>query len=103
MADDGFVAQGAHHHRTCVSFFGCHLIHSLECELEVIALMAVKNRQCAPALPSSEHSMKCAWMKNAGVGTQVPDVLGAYVNPPLERDTLGPVAGETIIAASGLR
>jgi hypothetical protein len=31
-------------------------------------------------LPSSEHSMKSTWMNNAVVGTQVPDVLGAYVN-----------------------
>jgi hypothetical protein len=31
MARDWFVGyETQHHHRPCVSFFGCHLVHALE-------------------------------------------------------------------------
>ena len=44
MAGDWFVAYGTHHHWPCVSFFGGHLVHALECELEIIALVAIEDR-----------------------------------------------------------
>ena len=44
-----------------------------------------RSRPTLPAretLPSSEHSMKCAWMKNAVVGTQVPDARSGRKHTP---------------------
>jgi hypothetical protein len=44
MAGDWFVAYGTHHYRPCVSLFGRHLVNALECELEIVAVVAIEDR-----------------------------------------------------------
>ena len=44
MAGDWFVAYGTNHDWPCVSFLGCYLVHTLECELEIVALLAIEDR-----------------------------------------------------------
>jgi hypothetical protein len=36
-------------HRACVSFFGCYLVHALQCELEIVTLLPIEDRQDVPA------------------------------------------------------
>src|SRR5437764_5058209 len=39
-----FVAYGTHNHGSRVPLFGCHLIHAIECELQIIALVPIEDR-----------------------------------------------------------
>jgi hypothetical protein len=43
------AAGGANHHRPCVSFFRCHPVHALECELEIVAMVAIEDWYCVSA------------------------------------------------------
>jgi hypothetical protein len=42
MAGDWFIAYGTNHHWPCISFLGCYLVHALEGELEIVALLAIE-------------------------------------------------------------
>jgi hypothetical protein len=44
MAGDWFVAYGTNHHWPCITFLGCYLVHALEGELEIVALLAIEDR-----------------------------------------------------------
>jgi hypothetical protein len=54
MAGDWFVAYGTNHNGPCVSFLGCYLVHTLECELEIVAPLAIEDRECVSAHVSGQ-------------------------------------------------
>src|SRR5258708_1259632 len=54
MAGDWFVAYGTHHDRPCISFFCCHLVQALECELKMRYGADGRRRNLMPMQSSPE-------------------------------------------------
>src|ERR1700745_826002 len=44
MARDWCIPYRTNAHWPCISFLGCYLIHALEGELEIVALLAIEDR-----------------------------------------------------------